>query len=309
MENLKKWTNFVYETFSSLILKFPFEKQQELRDNSIYNLNVVTDYIKLFEEPQYDEDGNFKKEVITQETLELKLQLPLKEGVLKTNFGIPLVFLVNKSDIVSQTGERKRFDEDSDFILKHIRSLALSYGATIIYVSTKQNINLNVLYEYILHRIYKFEFRHKPNTNDKDSYFIPAGYDSLTILKNCDHQNELSLLYEDRVPIAKSKNIINEEEIVCEDVNVFLKRYVDKGQKVTATKRNIEYTTEDNRQTVSLEDKASKFDIKEDMIRDNYASNGKVNFDIFKQSNKNPSMDLSSFAKNATTADKLVFKK
>lgn len=270
---------------------------------------LVTDYIKLFEEPQYDEEGNFKKEAVAQETLDLKLQLPLKEGVLKTNFGIPLLFLVNKSDIVSQTGERKRFDEDSEFIMKHIRSLALSYGATIIYVSTKQNINLNVLYEYILHRIYKFEFRHKPNIMDKDSYFIPSGYDSLTILKNCDHQNELALLYEDRVPIAKSKNIINEEEIVCEDVNLFLKRYVDKGQKVqTTTKRNIEYTTEDNRQITTLDDKAAltKSETKEDMIRDNYASTGKVNFDIFKQSNKNPSMDISSFAKNATTADKLV---
>jgi hypothetical protein len=34
MENLKKWSNFIYEAFSSLLLKFPYEKQQELRDNS-----------------------------------------------------------------------------------------------------------------------------------------------------------------------------------------------------------------------------------------------------------------------------------
>jgi hypothetical protein len=33
MENLKRWTNFIYETFSALILKFPFEKQQELRNS------------------------------------------------------------------------------------------------------------------------------------------------------------------------------------------------------------------------------------------------------------------------------------
>jgi hypothetical protein len=32
MESLKKWTNFIYDTFSSLLLKFPFEKQTEMRE-------------------------------------------------------------------------------------------------------------------------------------------------------------------------------------------------------------------------------------------------------------------------------------
>lgn len=54
------------------------------------------------------------------------MQLNLKEGLLKTNIGIPLVFLINKSDIVMQTGERKRFEEDSEFIVKHIRNFALA---------------------------------------------------------------------------------------------------------------------------------------------------------------------------------------
>jgi hypothetical protein len=52
--------------------------------------------------------------------------MALKEGLLKTNIGIPLVFVVNKSDIVLQTGERKRFEEDSEFILKHIRNFAIA---------------------------------------------------------------------------------------------------------------------------------------------------------------------------------------
>ena len=82
--------------------------------------------MKLFEEPQFDEEGNFKSEKPTQETINLKLELPLKDGLLRTNIGIPIVFVVNKSDIVLQTGERKRFEEDSEFILKHIRNLAIS---------------------------------------------------------------------------------------------------------------------------------------------------------------------------------------
>lgn len=274
----------------------------------------VTEYMKLYEEPQFDEEGNFKKEIISNETLNLKLQLSLKEGVLKTNLGIPLVIVVNKSEIVSQTGERKRFDEDSEFILKHIRNFALPYGATIIYTSSKQNINLSVLYEYILHRIYKFDFRHKPNTMDKDSYFIPAGYDSLSVLKNFDIQNELQLLYEDRVPYVKPKNIIKEEEIVCEDVNAFLRRFVDKSQKMQSmhSRRNVsssEYNTED-RQSLANDDNRSSVNREsaQDPSKDNFSSNSKVNFDIFKNTTKVTSIDVSSY-KNASTADKLVLEK
>jgi hypothetical protein len=135
IESLKKWTNFIYDTFSSLLLKFPFEKQQELRDSSkIIFLNIlffktiflVSDYIKLYEEPQFDEEGNFKKEQLTEENISLKMQLALKEGVLKTNIGVPIVFVVNKSDVVLQATERKRFEEDSEFIIKHIRNFALN---------------------------------------------------------------------------------------------------------------------------------------------------------------------------------------
>jgi hypothetical protein len=39
--------------------------------------------------------------------------------------GIPLIFVVNKSDIVLQAAERRRFEEDSEFIFKHIRKFAL----------------------------------------------------------------------------------------------------------------------------------------------------------------------------------------
>jgi dynein light intermediate chain 1 len=266
--------------------------------------------MKLYEEPQFDEEGNFKKEPISEETMSLKLQMAMKEGVLKTNLGVPLVIVVNKSDIVSQTGERKRFEEDSEFMLKHIRNFALAYGATIIYTSTKQNLNLNVLYEYILHRIYKFEFRHKPNIMDKDSYFIPAGYDSLSVLKNFDIQNELQLLYEDRVPYVKPKNVIKEEEIVCEDVNLFLRRFVDKGQKLTSahSRRNVssDYATEERQSLPNDDSRASVNRESTSDNKDNFSSNNKVNFDIFKNPNKpTTSIDVSSY-KNASTADKLV---
>lgn len=41
MESLKRWLNLIYDTFSSLLLKFPLDKQQELRDSSMIIKNII----------------------------------------------------------------------------------------------------------------------------------------------------------------------------------------------------------------------------------------------------------------------------
>lgn len=84
------------------------------------------EYLKLYEEPQFEDDEKtLKKDILSEESKQLKLELPLKEGVLKINCGIPILFVINKSDIVLNNADRKRFEEDSEFILKHIRNLAI----------------------------------------------------------------------------------------------------------------------------------------------------------------------------------------
>lgn len=86
----------------------------------------MVEYLKLYEEPQFEEDEKtLKKEVLSDESKTLKLELPLKEGVLKINCGIPIVFVINKSDVVLSNDHRKKFEEDSEFIIKHIRNLAI----------------------------------------------------------------------------------------------------------------------------------------------------------------------------------------
>ena len=39
-ESLKKWTEFAYDTFSNLILKFPLKKQEELRNQGTFFDNL-----------------------------------------------------------------------------------------------------------------------------------------------------------------------------------------------------------------------------------------------------------------------------
>ena len=150
------------------------------------------------------------------------MKSPLKEGVLKYNCGVPIVFVINKSDTEVEYVEKKDLEENSEFILSHIRRLALEYGATIIYTSGKTNINLTVLYDYICHVLFNFELAHKPNFIEKEAYFIPAGYDDLkTLNSNEEIKKYLNEPYEKRIKHEIKETQIIEEDIQCEDTNTF----------------------------------------------------------------------------------------
>jgi len=100
-------------------------------------------------------------------------------------------------------------------------------GATTLYLSTKTNVNIKTLYEYLLHRLYKFDFNLKPNIIDKESYFIPAGYDSLSLLKSFDIQNNLDQIYTERIGVLKAKVMQADDEVQCEESQQFLKKFWD----------------------------------------------------------------------------------
>ena len=224
-ESLIKWTNLIQETFDELIKKLPENLQNKIKDNVIRK-------IKLYQDPELDAEGRPITKQLTPEEEKIKLKTPLKEGVLKINCGVPLVFVINKSDVVVESQNKRKIEEDSEFILSHIRLLALKYGATIIYTSGKTNINLTVLYDYICHVLFNFELVHKPNFIEKEAYFIPAGYDDLTLLKsNEEIKKYLEESYEDRIKKENNEKQIIEEDIQCEDTNTFFESLKKKGVK------------------------------------------------------------------------------
>lgn len=109
----------------------------------------------------------------------LQDQVPLPEGVLKNNLGIPIIVACHKADLISR-GDRAQFMEQNiDFIQKHIREHCLFYGASLIFTEIHQTANVEILYKYILHRLYDQEFKDRPQPNQKNSIFIPTGFDSL----------------------------------------------------------------------------------------------------------------------------------
>lgn len=45
---------------------------------------------------------------MSQDDIDIRLEMPLAEGVLKVNLGIPVVVVVNKVDIINMSGEKSK---------------------------------------------------------------------------------------------------------------------------------------------------------------------------------------------------------
>ena len=109
--------------------------------------------------------------------------------------------------------------------------MAINYGATIIYTSTKKKLNIQILYDYIFYTLYNFDMIHPTNMRAKNLYFIPSGYDRMSILKNSDNQhdidNDFSEVIKDEEMLLNNR-IKPEEEVVCEKVSDFLKKVKDR---------------------------------------------------------------------------------
>ena len=132
---------------------------------------------------------------------------------------MPIIFVINKSDNPSP-----KYDDKTEFILRHIRKNAINYGATVIYTSTKLNTNITILSDYIFHILFNFDLVHKSNIIDKNSFFIPSGYDRLSVLKSNDSQHDLDYEYTDQIKEQKEEDIFFEDEIVCEKLTDYLKK-------------------------------------------------------------------------------------
>ena len=182
--------------------------------------------IKLFCEPELDEEGNLIRDSLSEEEKARKLEINLNNDVLITNCGAPIIFVINKSDNPCQKYELK-----SDFILRHIRKIAINYGATVIFTSTKSNYNINVLYDYILHILFNFDLIHKSNLIDKNSYFIPSGYDRFSVLRSNDMNKDLDFEYSDVIKEEKEDEAKEEAEIKCEKISDYLKKVKDRKYK------------------------------------------------------------------------------
>ena len=63
-------------------------------------------------------------------------------------------------------------EEYFDFIQEHLRKFCLQYGAALFYTSVKEDKNCDLLYKYLVHRIYGLVFPTPALVVEKDEVFM-----------------------------------------------------------------------------------------------------------------------------------------
>lgn len=92
----------------------------------------------------------------------------------------------------------------------------------------------------------------------------------MSLLKGFDIGNDLSKIYEERIPAIKQKNIIKEQEVFCEDISVFLNAWRD--NKKSAYQSNMDYGS--NPGGAVIDDKGKKkLDLLQGIRKQDYLSN------------------------------------
>ncbi|KAG2469742.1 DC1L2 protein, partial [Polypterus senegalus] len=171
MESLQKWASVLRDHIDKL--KIPPEEMREMEQKLVKEFQE-------YMEPEDATQGSPQRRAPTLSGSEDdSVVLPLGENVLTHNLGIPVLIVCTKCDAVSVLEKEHDYKEEHfDFIQSHIRRFCLHYGAALIYTSVKEEKNLDLLYKYIVHKMYGFQFTIPALVVEKDAVFIPSGWDN-----------------------------------------------------------------------------------------------------------------------------------
>nr|XP_056713415.1 cytoplasmic dynein 1 light intermediate chain 1 [Euleptes europaea] len=218
LDSLQKWASVVREHIDKL--KIPPEEIKEIEQKMVRDFQEYTEPGEDFPaSPQ-------RRNTSLQEDKDDSVILPLGADTLTCNLGIPVVVVCTKCDAISLLEKEHDYrDEHFDFIQSHIRRFCLQYGAALIYTSVKESKNIDIVYKYIVQKLYGFPFNIPAAVVEKDAVFIPAGWDNekkIGIL----HENFQTLKagdnFEDIITKPPVRKFVHEKEIVAEDDQVFL---------------------------------------------------------------------------------------
>ncbi|XP_026071260.1 cytoplasmic dynein 1 light intermediate chain 2-like isoform X2 [Carassius auratus] len=226
MESLQKWTSVLREHVDKL--KIPPEEMKEMEQRMV---KAFQEYVEPEESPQRRAPaaGGEDEGVL----------LPLGDNILTHNLGIPVLMVCTKCDAVSVLEKEHDYKEEHfDFIQSHIRRFCLQYGAGLIYTSVKEEKNMDLLYKYMVHKIYDFQFTTPALVVEKDAVFIPSGWDNdkkIAIL----HENFTTVRpedpFEDFITKPPVRKLVHDKEISAEDEQVFLMKQQSLLAKQPAT--------------------------------------------------------------------------
>uniref|UniRef100_A0AAY4AZK0 Dynein light intermediate chain n=1 Tax=Denticeps clupeoides TaxID=299321 RepID=A0AAY4AZK0_9TELE len=223
MESLRKWAGVLRDHVDKL--KIPPEEMREMEQRMVKAFQEYT-------EPEEATPSSPQRRTPAAATGEDEsVLLPLGENVLTHNLGIPVLIVCTKCDAVSVLEKEHDYREEHfDYIQSQIRQFCLRYGAALIFTSVKEEKNLDLLYKYIVHKLYEFQFTTSALVVEKDAVFIPSGWDNekkIAIL----HENFTNIRPEDpfedvimKPPIRKVTSAAANEGVLANFFNSLLSK-------------------------------------------------------------------------------------
>ncbi|XP_015930089.2 cytoplasmic dynein 1 light intermediate chain 2-like [Parasteatoda tepidariorum] len=184
----------------------------QILDKHIASLNIPPD---IMEEKRSKVLDRYRKYVEPTQSIYGSLEDQYSNEEIEHNLGLDIIVVITNNDYMTtlQT-EFGYVDEHFDFMQLTLRKFCLSYGASLFYVSVKEDRNCDILLKYILHKVYGFPFRIPAMFLDRDSIFVPAGWDS---------ENKILTLAESLATIAFSspfEDVIIKPSRLCDEKRI-----------------------------------------------------------------------------------------
>eukprot|EP01135_Chromosphaera_perkinsii_P005648 Nk52_evm19s356 gene=Nk52_evmTU19s356 len=220
MESLSKWMG-VFEDHI-LECKLPRPEAEEAKQN-------LEDYVKEYNENSSTGYTGPSGRSTQEDGVETAI-VPLAEGVLERNLGIPIIVACTKSDSLTHMEKDGEINEEQmDFIQFSLRKFCMKYGAALVYTSVKENKNIKLLKSYIFSRLYSFPVKEKGSFIERNLTFIPSGWEipsKLDILSSSFRNIDLNELFEEVIkkPHSRKAGAMGSglNVVRCEDDQTFL---------------------------------------------------------------------------------------
>ncbi len=129
LDHLEAWRTVIFALQEKVFAKLAPEQQERMRAELELHFKKFSREAAGDEEESKGEDGASDGSLSENEAL---AQLPLEEGVLTINIGIPLLVICNKADlVVHDSSLSEYFKTRYDFVMRHVRQFALMFGGAV----------------------------------------------------------------------------------------------------------------------------------------------------------------------------------
>jgi len=223
LPELRKWYRVFVEQISQ------YYKQDESEQSKQAQIRFWQEYVEPIESSQMMHSSIIAASDANATSImnggligtDSSLLLPPEQGVLDENCGAPIIVVITKSDLYTEVSP-----EQLDKVQYHVRQFCLHHGAALIYTSAKEERNTQLLAKYLAHRSYALPFTTPAYIVEKDSIFVPTGWDSeqkLALIKETLSDLEVPILPQ---PVGDAQSTIQRSSEVgeAEDEQLFLNR-------------------------------------------------------------------------------------